>query len=740
MNTTCLLSAVLAVALLIPAHARAASPAPRPSAELLARALAGHPALTPTAALWAERDGAQFSVRRYTFQSQQYDDLARRAAPIDDLAADATRAIWVERGDQFGQVVALDLASGTVTQLATLASASGTVALDGAQWYLADSRGLQRFSPGKAPELLSPLGRRPVAHGGAVLWSEEQFGGERQRAAWRLLLREPGGQTAELAQQLAGYGGLAGYTLTDDAAFWSFAGAADTPGLVRFDRASGARDVVAPAAATLAATPGTLVWSAVDEAAQPLAWRIQRASAQGIAPVIDAPAALAVEGLLGSLMLVSRENDGARELLLLNIDAAPVLPAIPPPAAALQELCGDPLACGQVRASGAVLADNGGRWVMRGVQFFLPRYGINGKSFWDANYAAAAASGEIDFWLERAQRGLNANTLRLFVDLPYTADGASVVPTSYATLYDFARRAAAHGMRLGIALHNSADWAMTPEHAAWIGGLLDDFAARSALPLIAYLNADNEINNHCGAGNDCFDRRPGYDDAGYIAGALEWTAQFRAVVKRHAPVLVTAGISSEVRDYDNTRAAFDYLRPDRSGRRLLSLIDMLAPHNYSGGADGVIDDLRYAGYAGPIVLEEFGYPTDPRPLNPSWTEGAATCRQTPLATACRDTAPFFVATNLAALRSRSYSGGAAWMLADVDEKNRADACTTQRFDFWTGLFASGGAYCEGGTATRVPGAPKATAVQVCRHYGGDFFACDPSLVVRARLYLPVARR
>src|SRR6476620_576426 len=63
-----------------------------------------------------------------------------------------------------------------------------------------------------------------------------------------------------------------------------------------------------------------------------------------------------------------------------------------------------PSSCGPVRAlAGGTLADDGGPWRMRGVQFFLPQYGINGKTLWDDNYAAARDDGSLDFWLERAQ-------------------------------------------------------------------------------------------------------------------------------------------------------------------------------------------------------------------------------------------------------------------------------------------------------------------------------------------------
>ncbi len=399
--------------------------------------------------------------------------------------------------------------------------------------------------------------------------------------------------------------------------------------------------------------------------------------------------------------------------------------------------------CGQVRVAGTLLADDAGVWRMRGVQFFLPQYGINAKTFADPNYELAVANGSIDHWLERASGYLHANVLRIFVDLPAPrGDGTIATPTSYATLLDFAARAQSRGMRLAISLHNSADWSMTPERAAWIDGLLQAFAAQGRMAQIAYLNADNEINNHCAnSGRDCFDATEQHNAQRYVDGALAWTIGVRAVVKARAPhMLVTAGISTEMIDADATRAVFNYYRPDSAGRRLVDVLDFLAPHNYSGGAASVIDDLRISqGYAGPVVLEEFGFPTDPAPRNPLWTEGPPACRLNPLAAACANTAPWFVATSLVAVDTKGYAGAIAWMLADMAEKNVPNACLASDvpFDLWTGLFAIGGAYCAGGTYSVLPGQPKATAFLVCWAYAGDVNRCDDPQQPLYRTRLPM---
>jgi len=393
----------------------------------------------------------------------------------------------------------------------------------------------------------------------------------------------------------------------------------------------------------------------------------------------------------------------------------------------------------------STLADDNGRWTMRGVQFFLPQYGINGKTMRDDSYAAARDDGSLDFWLERAQSYLHANMLRVFVDLPSTESTAIITPTSYSTLHEFATAANARGMRLGLVLHNSADWNMNEARASWIAGLLDYFTARGSLPTLAYLSADNEINNHCAnLGIDCFDTGSGFDAHAYINGAVGWLAQFRGLVKHRAPqLLITVGISSEMIDGDMARAAFNFFRADDQGRNLASLVDFLAPHNFSGGGMAIINDLRVgAAYRGAVVLEEFGFPTDPQPRDPSWTEGTALCAASPLLAECTNTAPFYVETNLRAQRIGGYAGGSAWMLADMREKDTATACgdPNKSFALWTGLFAIGGTYCADGTTSRNLGQPKATALRVCIAYTGSFSACVAGTPFLVRAYLPKVAR
>jgi hypothetical protein len=66
------------------------------------------------------------------------------------------------------------------------------------------------------------------------------------------------------------------------------------------------------------------------------------------------------------------------------------------------------------------------------------------------------------------------------------------------------------------------------------------------------------------------------------------------------------------------------------------------------------------------------------------------------------------------------------MLADIAEKNVSNACTSIAvpFDLWTGLFAIGGAYCDGGTSSRTLGQPKTTGFLVCALHTRNLNRCE----------------
>lgn len=730
-STFALLALVLA-SLLPPLQA-----APPSHSSVLTTQLVGRPVIVDQKVIWIESAGSGSRVLRYDLAQGSRTLVVERDHPIVALAAVADRLAWLERWND--QTMIFTHASGE-RQPVSLGLASGNavaIALDQTTVYVVDQRGLVAYGLAtKQEHILSTRGQQPVATSDALLWSEMSDALPGQLPTWRLMVREGTQPPRELARAQAGYAAWVGYGFVGANVVWAAAPGSVERGVARYDRALGTTTLLdADSADGFASGAEQVAWLRQTTTAGTFAVVAPHTGVQREYPI---PGRSQIEGITASQVLLSAVQSGQRTLTLFDVANPPPQVTVPRRATA-PPVCNeiDIIKCGTIGLADRGLADVVGPWQPRGVQFFHPRFGINGRTFWDGNYASVRADGTLDLWLDRAQVALHVNLLRVFIDLPNTQNGVTDTPTSFATVFDFAQRAAARAIRLGLVIHNSADWAMTPERAAWISGLIDYFAARDALPLLAYINADNEINNHCADTLDCFDHRPGFDADSYLNGALAWTAHVAAIVHSRAPILVTVGIASEVRDSDTTRAAFDYFRADSTGRSLATLVDLLAPHNYSGGAAGVIDDLRFNGYTGPVVLEEFGYSTDPMPRDSFWTEGDAACRLAPFAGGCRNTAAYFVETNIAALRSRSYSGAIAWMLTDMAERNRLDACTTQPFELWTGLLASEGVYC-GGTRSRDVGAPKATAVRVCLHFGGELFSCDPSLQRRMSIFLPFA--
>lgn len=760
-----LVYALIAVGILHTTAAGAASTPP--PTQLLSSAILGRPFVTEQAVFWSERHDNHIAILGYDLADGTTFVVAERDRTVLGLAADDRQVVWIERDPIAGQlnIIGADLRAGTLGLIASLAgsTAHSEIALDQDVLYYTDSaldhHGLFALDLATQREqLVSVAGMRPVARDGRLLWSEAQAVALPGLATWTLHLRTADGRHGDrvLARRAAGYLGFSGYDMEGGIVAWSLAASAADAQIYIYNVGTGTTTALAAGAGS---NPriynGSIIWTEDGAGpSRPATWRTRvyhPASRTQSLAVEESSAATTIWGVAGqerlALTVAADPQSSEQALYLSDLRARGVSFAAKPGSVGIAAACDitQPLTCGQVRLVGAALHDDGGVWRMRGVQFILPQFGINAKTFRTDNYAAARADGSLEYWLEKAQRYLRANTLRIFVDLPSRqTDGSLFTPTDHATLFDFAARANARGMRLAVVLHNSADWTMTADRSNWIVGLIDYFSARGGLPMLAYLSADNEINNHCSrAGKDCFDSDSQHNAQPYIDGAIDWTAQFRAIVKSRAPqLLVAVGVSTEMQDVDATRGAFNFFRPDSRGRTLASTTDLLAPHNFGGGAAGIIDDLRYIGYLGAIVLEEYGYPTDPFPRSSYWTEGQRGCRIDPTQVPCALTAPFFVETNIQALRTRSYAGGSAWMLADMREKDAGIACSSDSekpFDLWTGLFAIGGTYCDGGTYSRAAGQPKATAVRVCAYYADDLAFCEPEVPPKRRLYFPAVR-
>jgi hypothetical protein len=404
---------------------------------------------------------------------------------------------------------------------------------------------------------------------------------------------------------------------------------------------------------------------------------------------------------------------GLTALLFAGCGEAPA-PSAGTDEAKLGEMESASISGGQIRRCGFQLCDaNGARFKIKGVQFILPQTGINGLTLEPSRYNAAKADGSLGFWMDQSRNYLLANTLRIFVSWP-----GQYAATNKETVNDFLNQAAARGMRVGITFNFSSSWDSTQK--AWVSELARYIRDTGGMHRVAYFNASNEMNAYCGSGNDCF------RDPAYVNRAVGYVADFVNTINAvDSTVLVTVGMASENIPNALAETMGNYFRTDSQGRSIAGLVDFLSPHNYAGGGYGIFDELRYRrGYSGPIVLEEFGFPTDNVNVDRAWTEGPTRCANDPGFpkdstddTQCERTAPWFVEVNARAMRDlesggNGYAGAVAWMLADVQENS--SSCNVP-FDFYTGLFTSGRTYC-GGTYTPRGGNPKATAFRVRTHY------------------------
>ncbi len=430
---------------------------------------------------------------------------------------------------------------------------------------------------------------------------------------------------------------------------------------------------------------------------------------------------------------------------------------------------GRPLHCGQVVVVGDELRDYNGTWHVKGIHFILPQTGINGKTFEASNYCNALRNWQtveacrdyftrrpgdiktsyrdsLEHWLGISASYFHANLLRIYVSLPDEENTGCV-----GCVVDFAERADRLGIRLGIVVRNSSvGWNASAE--AFLSKLLNEFRSRQEMQLIAYISADNEINNHsdngnvkkdkgvprfsskCGGGGSCFETHGEgcENNLEYIENALRWVRSLHNFlkIKNDYPVLLTVGIATNF-----TTSDFIYLSDFFKGiakpdiEPLASYVDFLSPHNYGDGGKRIKDALTTGRqeygiqqYSGPVVLEEYGYPTDPYhgfdKSGKSETYSARTEQEGD------STAPYYVRINASYIRSLGYAGGSAFMLADLDsaesQNTGQNPCSIKSSDFYTGLFTAKGVgvtpYPCGGTTTEPNGHDKSTGREVKAHH------------------------
>lgn len=702
----------------------------------LTKTLVGKPVATGDYLVWLQRNASNgpLSLHAYDADQDRVFLIPGRPRDASPLTAGGAMVVWVERvSGREERIQGYDLIAGREV---TLLPSTGTrqivaIALDQGVLYYQDAapghRGIYAYTIATAKEQqISSTGRNPVAGDGIVLWSEEDARGKYIPSLWSLLMRRLDGTGGNIVLATDS-GPLSAYSVSGGQVVWSFFPPAVDRRvfLYRLDLSRSAPISSKPARYPVV-NGNTVAWTVEpqEKVGQPLRRAIERSRTDQVdtATIVEEGTGyVATWGFVANGKLAisvdNKAEHGNRELFVYGARDDTTQPPAPSDSEAGARVseeapaafgsCSLPLSCGQVYRSGYYLNDSDGRWPVNGVQFFLPRWGINSRTFYDEIYWGETT--KIDYWLDKARDYLYARTLRIFVELP--SNGST--PTTYETLYDFALRANARGMRLGVVLQNSTDFRMTQERRDWLVGFIAYFGTRGAKASIAYVSAANEINNWCTDGVDCYDNNPTYVDA-----ANGWVSELTGIFRsQKSGILTTVGISTEAVDRDGQPGWYDFHKADSAGRTLAGMVDFLSPHSYGGGGYGIIHDLRYVlAYEGPIVLEEYGYPTDPRSGNAFFTEGRTICRDDPLNASCTNTAPYFVEINSKAIRETTYAGGAAWMLADVETKR----CASDPSDLWTGLFATGYEYC-GGTINTAPSADKSTAFRIRSHalaYGG----------------------
>jgi hypothetical protein len=270
------------------------------------------------------------------------------------------------------------------------------------------------------------------------------------------------------------------------------------------------------------------------------------------------------------------------------------------------------------------------------------------------------------------------------------------------------------------------------------------------MPVIAYVSAENEANNHCATRGtaDCYDT-----DLATVSNYNALVYQFSQLLSwKRCPILLIAGISGDMGEGEpppTHSPGNDFFRtcvPNvgcTMNPPMYQSVGALAPHNYGGGAHGIALAIRNRDAAfhttSVILLEEYGYPTDDVVRSPKdhregcWDPWDFTVRDLQ-GNLCPSnqrypanpnnpdqngnfSASFYTEKNARTIRGAYgdvWGGGSAFMVADIQQKN----CSNKPQDFFTGLFSIDSSYC-GGTyhfATDVAHPqPKATGNRVRVH-------------------------
>lgn len=830
---------------------RAAAPLESPpllTARRLTASLAGAPVVAGDALFWLDRRaGGTIYGYRHGAAEPFVAAAVEPGSSVAYLAGDSYRLAWLDRSPTGQRIVVQQLATRQRTTIALPPDrAPADLALADGVLYVWDAaaghRGIFAYDLASGHErLIQPLpedvgyGRLSVA-GGVLVWSQHRAQGAYlpPRATLHLSRLDGSAPARVVAEGQSWSGGLSGFDLSGEWLVWSF-GLEQQVWLLNLR--TGFRQQLPGHAATAPTIDGATVswqeWDAPTRQSRLVLYQI----GSGRRTTVSAS---------GSALLDSQPLAGGRALLIsadqrptlrreLYLSALPTTDArIDLPAAAQAQL--GPAAAasgGQIRVEGRQLVDGATqrRWTAEGVHLILPSRGINGSSFGAAALDDPHSAAERAVWLDRAQQ-IGVQTIRVYMDLP--GDVRIAAPPRPEHIYGFARaELAPRGMRLALVIHNSGLFDDPDgQKMAWLRALLDCFGAAASCPaaagqpdltsLLAYINADNEINihrqplddpipgsPHCRPLDpselmiavDCFDHPDAEQRLRYIRAAINWVALVRQTLAQHPSgqrVLLTVGMSVDLdKDVlgDGQSAILNYFVrvPGADGAPLPSLtelIDFIAPHSYTAMPDWeLIAPIERSQplFAQPILLEEFGYPTDPiaqpdpsRPaefketsLNlqqradgslaivantdglPPGEDVRKLCRYLPKLGVfgeqpkrCQPSAPYVVQANLEAIYDlRHFAGGVAFMLADSAEKDDgskrcqdADERRQLSKNLFLGLFAIDARYHCGGTVNLGDGQIKNTGYRVCVAYrtGNTQLGNYRERVPECELDLPIA--
>lgn len=718
------------------------------AAQLIADTVVGSPVAAGNYLFWVDQRDAQVAIYSYNLDTQQETRIQELVQTYDvsSLVSDGQTVAWVDTTLPIQRIQSYSLSTEAVSTVITDTEAYGLgdIALEDGVLYYADTapshRGIYAYNltTGQT-QPVTPVGHHPVVNDGVLLWQDVQYSPGSSIAERSLYARTLDG-SLDTTLIVSGTAAFSGYGIAGDHVVWSFSPPVVDQRVTSYHLATGNTQILSSQAGSLPTiSQQRVAWreagvSAQREMTQTL--QVYDYTTNQTFPLIAESTAIIrshtfVDSETMAVTLERNPRSSTNELYLIPLQQPGVrFDTVHASGAQIAQT-------GQVELCGRRLCVGDALWSPNGVQYFLPARGINGKTFCDTNYADD--DDERTFWMNKADREIFADTVRIFA---YAPDNPDCTP-SVATLFDFAIEAEERGMRIGLVIHNiGMGFTFTQEQKDWLREVHDAFErgiinGKPALELIAYINVSNEINNYCSADADCFvtDTQE-QTAASYVNDAVNWVREVTRFIRNDldSPILLTVGMSTELPRNDGSSGAVNFFERDDRQSALVQFVDFLSPHNYGAGGTVVMQEIR-AKSTLPVLLEEYGYATDPYdagnepPGANTWTEGLPewNCAQNPFDPICDNTAPQFIGLNIVAMQTEGYSGGMAFMLTDMDARSCSGA-----FDLYTGLFTEGQSEYEcnvgGGTYTRGIGTLKTTG-RLVRDFHAPY-----------RVFLPLIRR